>query len=446
MDYAEMKHYLLQQEMENINLNNKQKIAWNIMIKGENLFITGSAGTGKSFLLSHFKKMYHHQKNIAVTSLTGVSALLIKGTTIHSYLGIGLGTGSVEALKNKIMKTSYIKKRWRELHTLIIDEISMLSPSLFDKLEEVARLVRVNDRPFGGIQLILLGDYCQLPVVKSTKYCFEAKTWEKCVRHVVHLTDIIRQENKDFQECLNNIRLGNITPKVKKMLQSRVGIDLTNKFGIKPTQFFPTNILVDEINEEELDLLAEQGADFYEYDSKVEFHEIIPNRQYATDKFIKDCPAVKTLQLCIGVQVMLIHNLDVEQQLVNGSRGVVVKFSEDKPVVKFLNGKEIVIDYHTWDQEKDDKKLMSITQIPLKIGYAYTIHKAQGVTLDYAIVDISNIFEYGMAYVVLSRVKTLEGLSIIGLDFDKIQTNPKVLKYYKDLENKKNKKQNHKQV
>lgn len=434
MDYEYMKYQLLQKEMSLFNLNDKQKIAYNLMVNGSNIFLTGSGGVGKSHLIKTFRQSYNNKRIIAMTSLTGVSAILINGTTLHSYFGIGLGTGSLDFLITKIQKSSYFKKRWIKLDTLIIDEISMLDPELFDKLENIARIIRKNEKPFGGIQLILSGDWAQLPVVKKTMFCFEADTWSTCIKHTIYLTEIVRQNDKNFQKCLNNIRMGNVTSEVKKILLSRVGVDLTNEFGIKPTQFFPTNAMVDYINEQELDILSEKGLEFYQYDMTLELHKFVPNRQYIIDKFIKDCPAIEILQLCVGSQVMLIYNLNIEQGLVNGSRGVITSFVDDKPIVKFVDGHEIMIDYNVWEIEMDGNKFLTITQIPLRLGYAFSIHKAQGLTLDYAIVDITNCFEYGQAYCALSRVKNLEGLSILGLDFDKIRCNPKVLEFYKQFD------------
>ena len=435
MDYEDMKYKMLKQKLEGIRLNEKQKIAYSLMARGENIFITGAAGVGKSFLIKLFKKTYNSSRIIAVTSLTGVSAILINGTTLHSYLGIGLGTGSIGALSTKILKKQYLRKRWLQLDCLIIDEISMLDPNLFDKLEKIARRVRRIDKPFGGIQLVLCGDFAQLPVVGKTDFCFESESWETCVHNTVYLTEVVRQDDSRFRGCLNRLRLGNeeMTQEDKDMLQSRVGVDLTNDIGIRPTMFLPTNAMVDEVNEEELDILADEGKDFLEFEMKVEVYDF-KAKPYMIEKFIKDCPAIQTLQLCVGAQVMLLHNMNIDTGLVNGSRGIITSFVEDKPMVKFLNGIEVPIDYFIWEVEKNDQKIMSITQIPLRLGYAFTIHKCQGLTLDYAEVDLENIFEFGQSYCALSRVRTLEGLCIHGLHFDKIRCNPKVKRYYKSLE------------
>ena len=405
------------------------------MTNGDNVFITGLSGSGKTSCVKLFVKVYKSQKIMGVTSTTGISALLFGGTTVHSFLGIGLGTESVSELTSKIFKRSYLRKRWNELEILIIDEVSMLSPVLFDKLEEIARRVRYNENPFGGIQLILSGDYLQLPCVNSDDFCFESKSWDKCIpkNNIIYLNQIIRQENEEFQDCLNNVRVARLTKKTKKLLETRIGIELKNDFGIKPTKLFSTNYSVDVINNQELDKLAESGIEFFEYNMETHVYPGVKEKQYVIEKYKKNCNAPDVLQLCIGAQVMLLWNMDIEGDLVNGSRGVVSSFIGDVPMVKFLNGRELIIDFHTWDVEELGKKVLRSIQIPLKLAYACTIHRMQGATLDYAEVDLSNLFEYGMAYVALSRTKNLEGLSIKKIDFDKIKAHPKALKFYEDL-------------
>jgi ATP-dependent DNA helicase PIF1 len=403
-------------------------------LDGNHRFLLGNfIVTHNTACIKMFIKIYKQNKIIGVTSTTGISALLFGGTTIHSFTGIGLGTGSVESIVQKIYRRSYLKKRWSELEVLIIDEISMLSPELFDKLENIARRVRHNEKPFGGIQLILSGDFCQLPSINSDNFCFESKKWVDCVEHTVYLTDIMRQKDIKFQRCLNNIRLGLIPYETKSLLKSRINAELINDYGIKPTKLYSTNCSVDYINNMELDILAEDDPEFYEYSMKTYVYKGVKNKEYTIEKLKKNCNAPETIQLCIGAQVMLLYNLDLDDGLVNGSRGVVSNFIDDIPVVKFLNGREIVVDYHIWDIEENDQKILRITQIPLKLAYAITIHKSQGCSLDYAEIDLTNIFTEGQGYVALSRVKNIEGLSIIGIDFDKIRAHPKAVEYYKQF-------------
>jgi ATP-dependent DNA helicase PIF1 len=416
----------------NIKLRKKQNTAYNLMSLGKSVFLTGAGGTGKSSVIKMFVKM-NKRKVIGLTSTTGTSALLIGGVTLHSFTGIGLGKGSVNSITTNIFKRSYIRKRWNDLEVLIIDEVSMLSPDLFDKLEEIARIVRHSELPFGGIQLILSGDFCQLPCIDSNDFCFEAKCWDKCVDETIYLTEIIRQSDTVFQECLNNVRIGNLTDKTIELLKGRVGVELKNDYGIIPTKLYPKNYSVDNTNNRELDKLAESGVEFFEYKMEATVYSNTKNKSLVLEKFKKYCNAQDTLQLCVGAQVMLLYNLDMENKLANGSRGVVVKFVDDLPMVKFISGVERVLDYHVWEMEENDEKVMSAIQIPLKVAYAFSIHKSQGCSLDYAEIDLSEIFEYGQGYCALSRMKNIEGLSITNIDFDKIQAHPKAVEYYTNL-------------
>lgn len=417
-----------------IKLNSGQHKAYDLIVNGKNVFLTGSAGTGKSVVINYYKERYSMFKNIAITSTTGVSALVIGGSTLHSYLGIGLGTESVEYLIKKICKNPNMKKRWKNLDVLVIDEVSMLSPELFDKLELIARNLRrvrnVPDKPFGGIQLVLTGDFLQLPVVKSDNFVFEAESWSTCVEETVYLTEIMRQKDNDFQSVLNEIRFGIVTERCKQMLSSRIKKELKNDKGIRPTKIYTTNVSVDVLNTRELEKLNKSERFTYEMD----FEFLDPNlktsdKEKLIEKYSKSIISSTSLELCVGAQVMLLCNLDVENGLVNGSRGIVLEFIENIPVVGFFNCSKI-IDSHTWEMKEGDEVVCRITQLPLKLAWAFTVHKSQAITLDYAEVDLGNMFTYGQAYVALSRVKNLEGLSILDINFDKIQAHPKAVKYY----------------
>lgn len=435
MELEILKYKQMSEKIRNVKLLPKQDIAFNLMKEGKNVFLTGCGGTGKTTVIKLFRTLYSDSKIMGVTSTTGISAILFGGSTLHSYCCIGLGSGTAFSLANKIKKKDWALKRWKNTEVLIIDEVSMLSPELFSKLEEIARIVRKNDKPFGGIQLILSGDWLQLPCIDSDdKFCFESKAWKSCISNVVNLTKIVRQDDVLFQNFLNNIRFGIIDKNTEKILLSRINADLKNDFGIKPTKLYSTNSSVDHINDLELDKLAEAGADFYEYEMELHVYPGIKNSSYVKTRYKKHCLAPQTLQLCVGAQVMLLKNLDTEACLVNGSRGVVIRFTEDLPVVKFMCGKERIIGHEIWEVESHGIKEMKIIQLPLKPAWCITIHKSQGSTLDCAEIDLSNCFEYGMAYVALSRVKNLEGLRIIGLDIDKIKAHPKAVEYYRSLE------------
>lgn len=276
------------------------------------------------------------------------------------------------------MSKAYLRKRWTDLDILIIDEVSMLTPVLFDKLEEIARTLRRNNKPFGGIQLILTGDFCQLPCIEGEEFCFQSNTWDKCVKDVVYLTEIIRQEGEEkrkFRSILNKIRMGIVDKEVKETIESRVGKELVNEYGIKPTKLFPLKANVDQINEEELNNL--EDVEFRRYNMEITIYPEVKNKQYALEKFRKNNVAPEELDLAIGAQVMLTFNIDIQEGLANGSRGVVTDFIDDFPKITFLNGVSRVIDYHVWEVEENGQNLMRAIQLPLRVAYAITIHRVQ---------------------------------------------------------------------
>lgn len=421
----------------NITLNTQQQRAYNLILQGKNIFITGGGGVGKSTFIKYIYQNLKGNKKIVCTSTTGTSAILINGTTLHSYLGIGLGTAKVDSLIRKIRSRPFLKKKWLEVDILVIDEVSMLNPELFDKIESIARtirrssLIRRESVPFGGIQLVLSGDFCQLPCVNSENFCFEAQSWNSCIHETVYLTEIIRQKDMQFQQCLREIRLGNVSANTKQIINSRINAKLKNELGIKPTKLYPRNFQVQKLNDRKISKLIEKNGEIYEY--PIEY--VLKNKKIKMEHLKKKSMAVENLQLTTNCQVMLICNLDIENELVNGSRGIVTGFSNDLPIVQFLNGTVRTIEHHKWEVHDNELAMGEIHQLPLKLAYAFSIHKSQGVTLDYAEIDLTNVFDYGMGYVALSRVKNLHGLSIkSGIEWDTILPHPKAQEYYHSLQ------------
>lgn len=411
--------------------NPEQCYVLTLIEEGKNIFINAPAGTGKSALVKHFFQM-HRSEMVGLTSTTGISALNIGGSTLHSFLGIGLGRENVDDLYNKIFKNEDKRDLWLHLKTLIIDEVSMLHPALFDKLEKLARKLRKSKARFGGIQLVVIGDLFQLPCVsENSVLIINSSRFRECIDITLELTNIIRQDNPIFKTVLNKIRIGVVDTQVKQVLKTRFQ-KLSNK-QIMPTRLFCTRKSVSNINDQELNKLALQGYEFKEYVMDFVRQNCPVSFDYVCEYFSKHSTTPTTLQICEHTQVMLTYNIG--PTLVNGSRGIVTGFTpENYPIVQFLNNSVTVIKpikfslYHTLQNGKV-KQVGYAIQIPLKIAYALTIHSSQGSTLDYASIDLNEVFEYGQAYTALSRVKTLDGLFIKKFDFDKIKAHPEALDF-----------------
>ncbi len=417
-------------------LTEQQEEALKCINNGINVFLTGPGGTGKTFLIKKFLEENYNDDEIYVTSTTGISALLINGITLHSYAGIGLGNKSNEFYIDKILKNQKLKKRWILTKVLIIDEISMLEPDLFDKLECIARKVRKTEKKFGGIQLILSGDFLQLPPVTCTNFCFESKTWSNIIDKTFYFTEIIRQSNTLFQNVLNKIRLGIVDNEVKSTLNLCVNKD-TQTLLIEPTHLYSKRNMVQNYNNTKLNLLKEKHKT-YIFKSTFEYQNIKDEyKEQYKDMINKVVDINDTIELTIDTQVMLTVN-NIDDNLANGSVGKIIKFEDGFPVIQFSNGiiKKIIPYKWSLNDEIKNKKDPNIhkLQLPLILAWSITIHRAQGATLDYVYTDIGNsIFEFGQVYVTLSRVKSLDGLFIENIKFNRIQANPKVIEFYKQL-------------
>ena len=424
------------------SLNNKQNEAFKAMKNGLNIFITGPGGSGKShvinFFVEYYKNNYENDENkLFVTSSTGLSSLLINGITINQYSGIGIGDKEIDYYVKKISKNKKTRERWKSTKILIIDEVSMISSDIFEKLDIIGQKIRKNTKSFGGIQIILSGDFLQLPPVKSNEFCFESFSWDICINKTFYFDKIIRQKDGEFQNILNKIRIGNVDADVVETLEKCRNRVLKNDKGIMPTLLFSRKDMVKTYNDSKLQELIDKGEKTVEYKSKYVFsskvrEEVRPdyiqliNSQYNIDD---------NIVLTKYTQVMLNVN-GVDEGLANGSRGIIIDFTNDEkqnPIVYFLNGKTIEIKPKDYKIEEEKDSVIK-KQIPLIPAWAITIHKAQGMSLEYIETDIGNsIFEYGQAYVVLSRIKNLEGLSLINIDYSRIKANPKIIKFYENL-------------
>ncbi|CAJ0552604.1 Ff.00g006820.m01.CDS01 [Fusarium sp. VM40] len=461
-------------------LSEEQQTVFNLVVnRGESVFFTGAAGTGKSVLLrkivqSLVAKYLGDRDCIGVTASTGLAAQNIGGTTLHRFTGIGLGEAPTKKLIKDIVESKIKLKRWMDVRVLIIDEISMIDCVLFDKLDAIARAVRETDEPFGGIQLVLSGDFFQLPPVRkgaddgSPKFCFESKSWNRAIRHTINLTQIYRQRDPEFTTMLNQVREGSLSPATVEKF-GKLHRPVQHK-GVEATELFPLRREADRAN---LRRLQDIDRDAHKYIA--EDGGTIKNPDIRK-MLLSDCIAPKYLTLKVGAQVMLTQNID--QTLVNGSQGCVIDFCNtlsflhtswedgnthhnsdevtDKllplyPVVLFTmrDGKPRI--HHCepveWAVERwlpkpwetDGwvvNKLATRVQVPLILAWALSIHKAQGQTLDRVKVDLERVFETGQAYVALSRTRSIEGLQVLNFDPSKVAVHPKAKAFYESLSKK----------
>lgn len=415
-----------------------QKRFFEAYFNGENVCLTGPAGTGKSFALNSLSSFLEkHGVMIGMTAMTGVAAFNIKGQTIHSWAGIGLGDDTAYELFSRVKSNKILMEKIVETHTLVIDEVSMLKADLMDKLNEFFKIIRMRTHePFGGLQLILCGDFLQLPPVwnqlEEKNFAFQSNSWKEANMKTIDLGEIIRQHNDpEFARLLNELRFGDTTN--IDILKSRIDFKYPDD-GIDPVYLFCKNYDVEKLNKE---LLAEINSP-----SRI-FKSIDEGNSYNINLFDKHCPAIKDLELKVGASVMLLRNIDTKIGLVNGAIGKVKEFTSSGILVKFICGDHIIEPYE-WeltDYKKDftgkqkKVKVASRKQYPLKVAFCITVHKSQGSTLDRAVIDISEAFAEGQVYVALSRVRDLKSLSVSHFSHNKVKVNSDCLKFYKDLKN-----------
>jgi ATP-dependent exoDNAse (exonuclease V) alpha subunit len=388
----------------------KQGIALEIMLSGKSVLLTGSAGAGKTYVLNQFIKIAKNEgKHVSITATTGLAATHLGGTTIHSWSGIGISDELQHVFFDKMSKTR--REIIEKTDALIIDEISMLHDFRLDMVDEVCRVVRKIDKPFGGIQLIMRGDFFQLPPINSGDsraggFVVNSRVWRELDPVICYIEEQYRQDDEELLDILNAIREGTLASHHAEKLLARTDqhpedIELV-------TELHTVNVDVDRLNEARLDTLD---------GDELTYTQSTTGSKNYVESLQRSVLAPVTLRLKKGALVMAVKN-SANKKYVNGSLGVVIDFERgtDYPIVEFKNGNVVTMMPDTWEQRDGDKKRASISQIPLRLAWAITVHKSQGMTLDAAVIDLRKAFVEGMGYVALSRVKNLRSLYLKGIN------------------------------
>jgi len=416
-----------------------QKEALKILKTGANVFLTGAPGSGKTHTINEFiKYLREHDIEPSITASTGIAATHIGGMTIHSWSGIGIKSRLNDYDLDKISSSRHIIKRIGKARVLIIDEISMLRPNTLGMVDAVCREVKRKAEPFGGLQVVFVGDFFQLPPIirdedidntpklftnKEAQFAYNSDLWKKLKMITCYLTEQHRQDDEDFLSLLSAIRSNALEEKHFGYLQTRQ--EAVGKVPTDITKLFPHNADVDIVNNAELEILPGDK-------------EIFNMRSMGKDNVVanlkKGCLSPETLELKIGASVMFTKN-NPQKGFVNGTTGIVVSFDADNmyPIVKTRSGRYIEVESMDWSVEDDGRILAKITQIPLRLAWAITVHKSQGMSLDCAVMNLSRVFEYGQGYVALSRVRRLSGLYLLGINDKALVVHPEVLKQDKEF-------------
>lgn len=411
----------------------------NLIKRGDNVFLTGFAGTGKSYILNKLKEKF--KKKLTITSTTGIAAVNVKGQTLHSWAGVGLCKNPVSKTVEKIRGRISTLRQILNCKILAIDEISMLNIETFEYVNEVLKEVRENNEPFGGIQVLLIGDFFQLPPVEEEnlerKYCFDSPLWKDLNLKNVVLKKNYRQNEEKFVTALAHMRTNCLEAEDIKLLNTRNTDMDTSETDI--LHIFSTNNEANQYNlakfnriEEPVRILEAQDGAYR--GNKPVYEDFTESEKYILEIFSKNCRAEKEIAFKLGAKVMLLVNMDFNKGLINGACGTIMGFNEKSITIKFDNGVEANIPQHKFEYYYNDRIVAERTQYPLKLAYGITIHKSQGMTLDNLVVDCSRIFERGQAYVAISRVKTLEGLYLKNFEPQKVLVDSHVAEFYENIE------------
>lgn len=404
----------------------RQRQALSVMLEGSSVFLTGAPGAGKTFILNEFiRRAKQRGKVVAVTASTGIAATHIGGSTIHSWSGLGikdvLSQWDLERLKNN----DRLVKRYNSTDVLVIDEVSMLHGQRLDMVNQVCKLLRESDEPFGGLQVIMVGDLFQLPPVNRSgepdDFVHRSLTWQELNPKICYLTEQHRQTDTgdSLIDLLEAMRRGNVNELHEAALQDRLGRQPAEHGAV--TKLYSHNIDVDTINARQLEALPTPRHTFKMTTS---------GSRQRVENFVKTLLAPENLVLKEDAEVMFVVN-SPSKNFYNGSRGRVIDFENGFPVVELSSGRRIVVEPNEWSLTEDGKTKATATQLPLRLAWAITIHKSQGMSLDAAVIDLSRSFAPGMGYVALSRVRSMDGVYLVGINRLALQLHPDIYDYDK---------------
>ena len=370
------------------------------------VLLTGCPGAGKSYLTNRYIDwLIDNGKRLAVTASTGIAAINVSGKTLHSFSGLRNDEPLSDDDINGLLGNRYLVKRYCETDVLIIDEISMVSAQMLDNVNILAKIARSSDKPFGGIKVVAVGDFYQLPPV-SGDFCFNSKVWKEAEFVFCNITEQHRTNDNTFIDILTGVRAGQLNEEQRSLVRARLTEDASD---LDVVRLDTHNGKVDEINQMKLSRLTTL-AHTYRMDTDGD--------PMYVDSLKKSCLSPEVLILKVGAKIIFTRN-DFEQRFVNGTQGEVIGLEDNHIIVRLTtSGEEITVERATWEYVvgygMNRVVLASISQIPVRLAWAITIHKSQGMTLDRAVIDVSRVFATGQAYVAISRVRSLDGVYLQG--------------------------------
>ncbi len=405
-------------------LDAEQQIAYEVLQSGENVFVTGGAGSGKSFLIRHFMKGVD-VKAMPILASTGAAAVLLGGRTFHSFFGLGIMEGGPSATYQRMKDDAKLIKRLSQVEGVIIDEISMIPSSALEVAENLARHARQSALPWGGMRVIVVGDFAQLPPVtrqgQKREWAFQSQTWEQSGFQIVELRKNQRTYDQEFLNVLADVRQGKVGEEVRDYLDFKIR---EHDEDDETTRLFPRRDQSEIFNQKKLSQIPSE---------EVKIPSIYLGEERLVEALKKNSPIPGELTLKVGCKVLFVQN-DPNKRWVNGTKGTVVDISPDKITVEKETFRHVTVEKTQFSlQDSEGKTVASVINFPLTLAYATTIHKSQGATLDEIWVDLSRLWEPGHAYVALSRLRSGDGLKLLGWSPRSVITDPAVSKFYQDM-------------